>query len=82
MLAILAAFAMHVAELNEIQMGREAYLAKMAGRFDRHAAHPTSMVGIVIACLIIYGIGVVVYELIAFGIRKMLERLHPDGSNS
>ncbi len=63
-------------DVNKGQMGREAYLAKQAARYDRDFANPHSIVLYVIVCLIFIGICLAAYELIAFVVLKILERIN------
>ena len=50
---MLLAWAMHYRELSCGQMGREAYLAKQAERFDKHYAKPDPFTLDLIGCLIL-----------------------------
>ena len=59
-------------------MGREAFLAKETARYDRDFANPHSIVIEVIAGLILIGICLAAYELIAFAVLKILERINAD----
>jgi uncharacterized membrane protein YwzB len=77
-LAIIYGCITHIMDVNTGQMGREAYLAKQAARYDRYLAHPYSTVFYVIACLIFVGICLAAYELIAFVVLKILERINAD----
>jgi hypothetical protein len=75
-LAVIAGFVSHIAHVKGGQMGREAFLAKEAARYDRYFANPPSIVIEVIVCLILIGICLVAYELIAFVVLKILERIN------
>jgi hypothetical protein len=77
-LVIIYACITHIIDVNTGQMGREAYLAKQAARYDRVFAHPLSIVLYVIAGLILIGVCLAAYELIAFIVLKILERLNAD----
>ena len=57
-------------------MGRDAFLAKEAARYDRIFAHPVSVVIDVIVGLFLLGVLFVTYELIAFVVLKILERIN------
>lgn len=59
-------------------MGRDAFLAKEAVRYDRHFAQPDSIVIDVIAYLFLLGVLLVAYELIAFVVLKILEKINAD----
>jgi hypothetical protein len=77
-LAIIYGCFTHIMDVNKGQMGREAYLAKQAVRYDRDFVQPHSIVFYVIACLILIGICLAAYELIAFVVLKILERINAD----
>ncbi len=61
-------------------MGREAFLAKEAVRYDHDnhlSAHPSILlICSVIVSLFLYGILFAVYEFIAFVVLKILERIN------
>ena len=78
---IIAACAMHIDHAKRGLMGREAFLAKQAARYDRHFAHPESLVIDVIACLFLLGILFAAYELIAFVGAKVLAKANADDPN-
>jgi hypothetical protein len=77
-LAIIYGCLAHIMDVNKGQMGREAYLAKQAVKYDRDFAQPHSIVIYVIACLILIGICLAAYELVAFVVLKILERINAD----
>jgi uncharacterized membrane protein len=81
-LAIIGAFINHIDHARSYQMGREAYLAKKADYYDLHLAHPDLIVTHAIVSLILIGIYFAVYELIAFVVLKILERINVNDSNS
>ena len=75
-MGLIAGFFIHVMRAQEALMGREAYLAKQAARYDHHAAHPDLLVIPIIAGLIMACIYFGIYELLALVIRKVLEKLN------
>lgn len=75
-MATIAGYAMHISDMHNVHMGRAAYLAKEAARFDRLSAHPVWVISWIITCLLLYGGCLIVYELIALAIRKILERMN------
>jgi hypothetical protein len=80
LLASIAGWVMHISDVHNVQMGRAAFLAKEAARFDRLVTHPVGVVGWVIGSLIVYGSCLIVYELVALAIRKILERINADNT--
>jgi hypothetical protein len=75
-MAILAAYVAHIIDAHDNHLGREAYLAKQAADYDQQVAHPASIVyyltsGLICSCLYIG-----LYELLVFGIRKILDRIN------
>jgi hypothetical protein len=77
-LAIIYGCFTHIMDVNKGQMGREAYLAQQAAKYDHDFAQPHSIVIYVIAGLILIGICLAAYELIAFVVLKILERMNAD----
>jgi hypothetical protein len=81
-LAIIMGCFLHIAQKQNIQMGREAFLAKEAARYDKEfhlSAHPSiTLFSAVIVSLFLYGILFVAYELIAFVVSKTLEKINAD----
>jgi hypothetical protein len=75
-LAIIYGCITHIIDVSKGQMGREAYLAKQAARYDRDFANPHSIVLYVIVCLILIGIFLAAYEIIAFIILKILDKIN------
>jgi hypothetical protein len=75
-LAIIMGCSMHVYYVHGGQMGRDAFLAKEAARYDRFFAQPGSIVIDVIVSLFLLGVLFVAYELIAFVVLKILERIN------
>ena len=73
---------MHVYHAKGVQIGREAFLAKQATRYDRQIAHPDSIVIEIIAGLFLLGILFAAYELIAFVVLKVLYRMNEGDSKS
>ena len=81
-MAILAAFMVHIWDAQDHHLGREAYLAKQAIDFDEEVARPSSfsrylIVGLFFSCLY-FGL----YEVLSFCIRKILEKLNADEANA
>ena len=62
-------------------MGREAYLAKQAARFDRHFARPDPLAAELFAGVILAGLSLGVYELVAFGLSRILKKIDADVSD-
>lgn len=79
--AIITAIAMHGVHANALQIGKDAWLAKKAALYDRDYSHPDSIIMEIIVGLIIIGIFFALYELIAFVILKILEKVSPSDSN-
>src|SRR5258708_30636107 len=81
-LAIIMGCVLHIVQQKNIQMGREAFIAKEAARYDREfhlSAHPSiTLISAVIVSLVSYGILIVAYEIIAFVILKILEKINAD----
>ena len=81
-LAIIMGCVLHIVQQKNIQMGREAFLAQEAARYDREfhlSAHPSiTLISAVIVSLVSYGILIVAYEIIAFVILKILEKINAD----
>lgn len=73
---------LHIVQQKNIQLGREAFLAKEAARYDKEfhlSAHPSiTLISAVIGSLFLYGILFVAYELIAFVVSKILEKINAD----
>ncbi len=57
--------------VKEGQLGREAYLAKEAAKYDRHFAQPHSIVLYVIVCLALIGICVAPSDTLSTLSRSM-----------
>ena len=74
-IAVLFGLYMHHDYVVRGQMGRDAYLAKQAARFDRHFANPDPVVVQLIAAVILFGIFFSVYELIVFVLAKIFEKI-------
>jgi hypothetical protein len=69
-MGVLVGIYLHYRQIHDLGLGRDAYLAAQAHRFDRimqyHSAFTTIIAGVILAV-----IGVAVYELIAAGFSKM-----------
>ena len=80
-LAIIMGCFLHIAQQQNIQMGREAFLAKEAARYDKEfhlSAHPSiTLISEVIVSLFLYVL-FAAYELIAFMVSKILEKINAD----
>jgi hypothetical protein len=81
-LAIIMGCVLHIVQQNNIQMGREAFLAKEAARYDREfhlSAHPDiTRISAIIVSLFLCGILFAAYELVAFAVLKILEKINAD----
>jgi hypothetical protein len=81
-LAIIMGCVLHIVQQKNIQMGREAFLVKEAARYDKEfhlSAHPgITLVSAAIASLFLCGILFVAYELVAFMVLKILEKINAD----
>ena len=73
---------LHILQQKNIQMGREAFLAKESAHYDKEyqlSAHPSiTLISAVIASLFLYGVLFAAYELIAFVVLKILEKINAD----
>ncbi len=63
-------------------MGREAFLARQGTRYDRVFSHPISIIIELIAGLFLLGILFAAYELVAFGVLKILEKTSANASKN
>jgi hypothetical protein len=77
---VLLACAVHLDHQKHSQMGRDEYLAKQAARFDRVFAKPDSIAFDVFGCVVIAGAVFAAYELVAFGISKILKKTDDDAA--
>ena len=81
-LAIIMGCVLHIVQQKNIQLGREAFLAKEAARYDKEfhlSAHPSiTLISAVIGSLFLYGILFAAYEIIAFVVLKILEKINAD----
>jgi hypothetical protein len=79
-LATIMGCALHIVQQENVQMGREAFLAKEAARYDKEyhlSAHPSiTLISAVVVSLFLYGVLFAVYELITFVVFKILERIN------
>jgi hypothetical protein len=71
---IFAGFLGHAGALHRSQLGKEAFLAKQAERFDKFYVTPHSVGFYIFGSAIVFGGGLVVYELIALGILTILSK--------
>lgn len=55
-------------------LGRDEFLKGQAANFDMHSAHPLPAAALICGSVMGVGITVGVYELVAFGICKLLEK--------
>jgi hypothetical protein len=74
--AVFLGLLLHMDHVRWNQMGKEAFLAKEAARYDRNFADPVSVIIDVIACLFLLCIFLAIYEAIAFVIFKVLEKIN------
>jgi hypothetical protein len=75
-MGLIAAFGLHLIHAREALMSRDAYIAKQTASYDRHAARPEHIIVTLIVSLIMSCIYFGVYELVAFIVRKFLEKLN------
>jgi hypothetical protein len=78
---IMAAFHHHVIFKNN-QMGREAFIVKMGDRFDKFYAHPTTWGYTLGVNFALFGGMLTMYEFVAFGITKILNKLSPNSTST
>lgn len=80
-LIMLLSLAMHHYQVSNGQLGREAYLAKQAERFDKHYAKPDPLVFDVIGCMFLtlplFGI----YEGIAWVVSRTFKGMDADSGS-
>jgi hypothetical protein len=81
-MGIIAGFGMHIINARNTLMGRDAFLAKEAARYDRHLAHPDSIAVTIIVGLIMSCVYFGLYELLAFVLRKILDKSNANDSGS
>jgi len=74
-LSIFIGLLAHVYHVKGGQMGRDAFLAKEAARYDRFFAHPDPIIVDVISVLLLTVILFAAYELVAFVTLKVLEQI-------
>lgn len=70
----------HHDQIKRGEMGREAFLAKQAARFDRHFARPDPLAAELFVGVIMVGLSLGAYELVAFGLSRILKKLDDDVS--
>jgi hypothetical protein len=79
-LGIIMGCVMHIIQQENVQMGRETFLAQEAAHYDKEyrlSAHPSiTLIFEAIVSLFLYGILFAAYELIAFVVLKILERIN------
>ena len=73
-LGLLVSVAVNHEDGSRQQMGREAFLARQAARFDRRNAKPASVAVTLIIGVMMAGVAFGAYELVAFGISKVAEK--------
>jgi hypothetical protein len=73
-LTILLAMGVHQYAVKLRQMDRAEYLAEQGRRYDRQHAHPDYLVVQIFACGFLVGGTLVVYEVLAFGAFKLLNK--------
>lgn len=72
---------LHIDHVRGQQLGRDAFLAKEAARYDHQFAQPMPIIAEIIACLILLCVLLVIYEAMAFVIFKILEKINPSAVN-
>ena len=76
LLGLVLGSAVHHDQMEREQMGREAFLAKQATRFDKYHAKPHSIALDLVGTVFIGAAVVGVYELLAFGVSKALKKVY------
>ena len=79
LLAIMMALGVHQYILKLGQTDRAAYLAGQAQSYDRLVAHPLNIIALVVVCAFVVGGAVALYELLALGAYKMLNKVSMNG---
>jgi hypothetical protein len=79
LLTVVTAMAVHqyIAKLG--QTDRTAYLAEQAQNYDRLVAHPLNIIALVVVCAFVVGGAIALYELLALGAYKMLNKVSMNG---
>ena len=72
---------LHFDHVHGQQVGRDAFLAKEAARYDRHFAHAEPLIVDIIASLILFFVFFAISESMAFAIFKILEKVNPPAGN-
>jgi hypothetical protein len=80
LIGILLGGAVHHDHVKRGQLGREAYLAKQAVRFDKFFAEPPSVALEMFVGVILAGFAFGAYELVAFGLSKVLKKTDDDAA--
>jgi hypothetical protein len=82
MFAIIMGCFLYIVQQENVQMGRAAFLAKEATHYDKElhlSAHPSiTLISAIFVSLFLYGILFAAYELIAFVVLKVLEKINAD----
>ncbi len=79
-LVIITACFTHILDVHRSQMGQSAYLANESARYDRYLAHPHSIIINLLANMILIGVVLAAYELVAFVVLKIMVRINTDSS--
>ena len=77
---LLMAGGMHLAHAHRLQLGRDAFMAKQADRYDRIFSKPDHIVPQVVFCVFMSGAFLGIYELVTFGITSTLKRFDGEGN--
>jgi hypothetical protein len=72
----------HAVHTKAYRLGKAAYLATEANNYDRHFAHPDSVVGTAIVSLCFVGMFCAIYEILAICILKILEKLNANNGTN
>jgi hypothetical protein len=75
LLAVMMALAVQQYILKLGQTDRAAYLSEQAQNYDQHVAHPLNIIALVVVCAFVVGGAVALYELLALGAYKMLNKI-------
>ena len=68
--SISIAFLLHESEIRDGAMGKAAYVASQAARYDQYLAQPK--IGVMIISFVMLGLVFIAYELLSYGIFRVL----------
>ena len=75
--AIVSGLLVYMDYVQRGQLGKDAFLAKQAARYDKYFAHPEPIIINIITSLILFCILFAIYEAMGFVIFKILEKINP-----